>query len=142
MEQLLLDKLNEELTKLEEIIVPENTTRKSKADKQPYKIRLEKIYKLKKELYEDFKQGILSKEEYNAYKSDYLREEELIQGQLNALESQNTLDKEKNEWIENLQKYKKLNKLDRETLACVLDSITVFENDTEKLVDIKLKYSL
>lgn len=142
LEQLLLDKLNEELMKLEEIIVPENTARKSKADKQPYLIRLEKIYKLKKELYEDLKQGLLTKEEYNAYKSDYLREEELIQGQLNSLENQNTLDNEKNEWIENLQKYRKLDKLDRETLACILDSITVYENEKEKIVDIKLKYAL
>ncbi len=142
LEQLILDKINEELIKLEEIVVPTLSVRKAKADKEPYLIRLEKIYKLKKELYEDFKQRILTKEEYDSYKQDYLREEELIQGQLKSLESQTNMDEEKNHWVENLRKYKKLQKLDRETLACILDSVTVFENEEEKVVDIKLKYTL
>lgn len=142
LERLLLDRLNEELTKVDEIVIPELSIRKRKADKQPYLIRMEKIHKLKKELYEDYKEGLIDKKEYASYKEDYQREEELIQGQLHALEDQNTAEQEKNEWIENLKKYKKLERLDRETLGCVLDSITVSETEAEKIVDIKLKYAL
>lgn len=142
LEQLILDKLNEELAKIEEIRIPEVEARELKKDKQPYLIRLDKIYKMKKELYEDYKEGIISKSEYESYKNDYRKEEELVEGQLKAMDSQNVVAKEKNEWIENLKKYKKLDKLDRETLACILDSITIFETDAEKSIDIKLKYSL
>ena len=49
---------------------------------------------------------------------------------------------ERNQWIENLKQCRKLEKLDRTILACILDSITVYENDNEKVVDIKLKYAL
>lgn len=142
LEKLILDKLNEEIVKLDEIVVPESSVRETKTNKQPYLIRLDKLYKMKKELYEDYKQGILDKDEYAAYKEDYQREEEMIKGQINSIDNKNDIEQEKNEWIENLKKYKKLERLDRETLACVLDSITIYENDTEKHIDIKLKYML
>ena len=92
--------------------------------------------------YEDYKQGVLEKEDYLAYKNDYQEEEIRIKGQLSALEDKNDDDMLKNEWIENLKQYRMLTKLDRKTLACVLDSIIVYETEDEKIIDIKLKYSL
>lgn len=142
LERLILEKINEELVKVAEIEIPKIMYRKNTFDKKPYQIRLEQIYKLKKELYEDYKQGVLEKEDYLAYKNDYQEEEIRIKGQLSALEEKNEDDVLKNEWIENLKQYRMLTKLDRKTLACVLDSITVFETEDEKIVDIKLKYSL
>lgn len=142
LETLILEKLNEEITKLDSFDIPEEKSNKLKADITPYKIRLEKLYTLKKEIYEDYKAGILEKEEYLAYKQDYNKEEELLKGQMNTLTEQAENNQEKNDWIESLKKYRRLTKLDRKTLACVLDSITVYETEDEKIIDIKLKYSL
>ena len=142
LEKLILDKINEELAKIDIIEIPEVQKEKVQVNKKMYEISLQRLYKLKKGLYEDYKEGVLDKTEYEAYKKEYLQEEAELKKKLEDLNDKKEDDQEKNVWIENLQKFHKLDKLDRATLACVLDSIMVYENDDEKVVDIKLKYSL
>ena len=142
LETLILKKINEELKKIDESEIPDVSTSKIKVDKTPYQIRLEKLYRMKRALYEDYKEGVLNKDEYFSFKEDYQKEETMIQGQLNAINQEMEADSEKNEWIDHLKAYRRLDKLDRETLACILDSIVVYENEDEKRIEIKLKYSL
>lgn len=143
LEVLILKKLNEELVKLEDkdFIETKPPKRKS-ADISEYKAKLSRIYRLKKESYEDYKSGLLSREEYLMYKEDYSKEETLINGQMATVLQFMEEKEEKNEWIENLKKYKRIDHLDRSVLACILDGITVYEDEKEIRIDIRLKYTL
>lgn len=140
--QKILEKLNEEMSKVDEQDFKKPKTAKSKVDTDSYQVKLDRLYGLKKECYEDYKSGLLTKEEYLLYREDYTKEEELIKGQMEAVMSMEQENSERNEWIENLKKYKRLAYLDRAVLACVLDGITVYETEDEKRIDIKLKYVL
>ncbi len=145
LEKLVLVKLNEQIQKAGDIIY-DNSSENIKNrdfDLKKFEISLEKYRKIKKSLYEDYKEGILTKKEYLQYKSDYEEEESLILGQINAIkEETNEKNEEMNKWIKTLIKHKRIEKLDRETIAEVLDKIVVTEIDEEINIDIAFKFSL
>lgn len=91
---------------------------------------LDRLYRLKKAVYEDYKDGILSKEEYFKYKDDYERQECQLNAQLEQLqdpeEEESILKKP---WVENLLKHGRVTELDRATLAETVEQILVFEDD-------------
>ncbi len=142
LESLILEKLNEEFMKLDDKDFSKQKSEKKKVDISKYKDRLTKLYNLKKDSYEDYRSGLLTKEEYLMYKEDYSKEEALVNGQMTAALRLMGGKDERNEWIEHLRKYRRIDRLDRGILACILDGITVYENENEIRVDIKLKYSL
>lgn len=144
LEKLVLDKLNEQIKKAEEIQYDFSSNVKERdVDLKKYEIALEKCQRMKKNLYEDYRGGILTKEEYLSYKADYEKEEELISGQINAIkESSNEKTEEMNRWIETLIKYKKIERLDRETVAEVLEKIVVTDKNGELNIDIVFKLHL
>lgn len=143
LEEMILQKLNEEFAKLDDSdFVLKTQKKKAASDMSLYKAKLDRLYKLKKESYEDYRAGLLTKSEYLSYREDYNKEEILINGQMEAILSAEDETEERNQWIENLKKCRKLEHLDRTILACILDSVTVYETDEEKRVEIKLKYTL
>lgn len=144
LEKLVLDKLNEQIKKAGEIHYNDtDNARNIKVDLKKYEISLEKSRKMKKSLYEDYREGILTKEEYFQYKSDYEKEEILILGQIKAIEEENSEQtEERSRWIETLLKHKSIESLDRETVAEVLDKIIVTEENGEMNIDIVFKFSL
>ena len=143
LEELILQRLNEELSKLEDSdFVKQPKSVRKQISTQQYQDKLNQLYKLKKDSYEDYKRGLLTKEEYLLYKEDYSKEEALVKGQMEAMKKSMQEKDERSEWIENLKKYRKIDKLDRSILACILDGITVYEDEKEKRVEIRLKYTL
>ena len=144
LEQLVLDKLNEQIKKAGEIEYREDKGKESKdVDIKKYEISLEKCRRIKKSLYEDYKEGILTKEEYFQYKADYEKEEELVLGQLNAMTASDREEEEKrNHWIEILLKHRNIESLDRETVAEVLDKIVVTGKEDGLEIDIVFKFTL
>lgn len=144
LEKLVLDKLNEQIQKAGEIkYIEEESSKSIDFDLKKYEISLEKCRNRKKSLYEDYKDGVLTKEEYFQYKEDYEKEEALILGQINAVkESMNGKTEEMNKWIETLIKHRKIEKLDRETVAETLEKIAVTDTDGEMRVDIIFKFAL
>ena len=143
LENLILQKINEEFAKLDDSdFVVEKQKKKKVKDVSLYKAKLERLYKLKKESYEDYKAGMLTKGEYLSYREDYNKEELLINGQMEAILSAADETEERSLWIENLKKCRKLEHLDRTVLVCILDGITVYEDEKEKRVEIRLKYTL
>ncbi|MCI8339286.1 MAG: recombinase family protein [Lachnospiraceae bacterium] len=144
LEQLVLDKLNEQIKKAGEIEYDEDKSVKNReVDIRKYEITIEKCRRMKKSLYEDFKEGILTREEYFQYKSDYEKEEELAAGQINAiLESGQGEEEERNRWMEILLKHRNIATLDRETVAEVLDKIVVTGGDDGLEIDIVFKFTL
>ena len=142
LEELILQKLNEELAKLPDEDFVKSKQTKKQVNTKNLQEKLNQIYLLKKGSYEDYKNGLLTKEEYLSYKEDYLQKESLIRGQMDAVAQELQENDERSEWIENLKKYRKIETLDRGILACILDGITVYEDEKEKRVEIRFKYVL
>lgn len=143
IENLVLEKLNEQIERAGEIKYNKSDSISNQTDISKFEILLEKNNKMKKSLYEDYREGILTKEEYLQYKSDYQKEDELIIGQIEAIRNNNAKeDDEKNEWIETLLKHKKIERLDRETVAEVLDKIVITSTEEELKIDIIFRFEL
>ena len=92
-------------------------------------IEIEKNKQLKRGLYEDWKEGILSKEEFIAYSKEYedkitklISNSENIQNQLNA--SENTTRKN-DDWIEEFKKRKNIKELKKDVIDDLIDNIYV-----------------
>lgn len=88
---------------------------------------LERIEKLRKGVYEDFKEGILSKEEYLSYRADYGEKENKLRAQLTKASAQQT-DILRHAWVDELIKLGKLTKLDRATIAETIQRINIYDD--------------
>lgn len=107
-------------------------TKSSKKEIEKNQIALDKIRNLKKGIYEDYKDEILTKEEYLQYKDDYSSQEKFYEDKIKVLESQDGKNESdeifNNEWIINLINTKQIEKLDRSILAGFIDYIEIGEN--------------
>lgn len=101
------------------------------------KLELERLKRMKKSIYEDYKEDLISKEEYISYREDYQRKESLFLKQRETLEEKkkrNTAgDVFRIPWIKNLLKLKTIPQLDRDIIAEMIDHITVYENHKIKI---------
>ena len=117
--------------------------------------------KLKKSIYEDWKLGDLTREEYLEYKTQYEAEETTIRNTIDELllEKQKFSSQidEKNDWIECFKKHKNITELNREIIIELVDKILVHEGGeltivfkfadefkflTELIAENKVKHSL
>ncbi|MGM9614744.1 MAG: recombinase family protein [Oscillospiraceae bacterium] len=89
---------------------------------------LERIRRLKQSAYEDYKDGMLGREDYLRYKADYDRQEELLCRQISQAQVPDTGEIPVTSWAEELAAGGKLANLDRATLAQTVKSIRVFED--------------
>lgn len=113
------------------------------ADKNSLSIRhnkeeeMEKIKNIKRYLYEDWKNGDITKDEYLEYKQKYENDIEKIKKNIISMDKQNEKQKEiiyeKNKWIENLKKNKNIVELDRDIVAELIDYIEVYEDKRIKI---------
>ncbi len=100
------------------------------------RIRLETEKKAKTEgrklgLYEDFKDGILTKQEYVQMKQEYDRKLEESENALRSYRNELKLLKEdkgsRQEWIKEFKKYENLTALDRNAAATLIRQVRVYE---------------
>ena len=95
-------------------------------------------------LYEDFKNGILTKIEYFEYKERYNCDIEKIKRNISFLRerkiNEDILETSANKWIEDIKRNKNINKLDREILEEFIDYIEIYDNKNIK-VYLKFKKS-
>lgn len=90
---------------------------------------LSRVQRIKQGVYEDYKQAILTKEEYLRYRRDYDRQEHSLQEQLARLkQSDNRGDLRQPPWVQELVQLGRLKSLDRPTVAETLKEIRVFED--------------
>lgn len=94
---------------------------------------IEKINKLKKSLYEDWKNEFITKEEYLEYKEEYNIDIQQREIAIKSIEEVNKKHEdnihEKNKWINNLKKYRNIIELDREVVIELIDKIEVHEKN-------------
>lgn len=92
---------------------------------------IQKITRLKKSIYEDYREDLLSRDEYISYKQEYASKENLLQKQLQELEQadrETPPDTLENPWIKRLLEMKDIERLDRDIIVEMIHSITVYEN--------------
>ena len=134
LERIVLEDLNkiisavEDLKALADAAQPAVKPRDRKVERDRLQGNLERIYRMKKSSYEDYKDGLITKEDFLRYKEDYQRQEESLETQIEQLEK--TQEKlEDRTWITELLKRGKLTELDRATIAETIKQIQIFEDD-------------
>lgn len=98
---------------------------------------LKRIKKRKKSLYEDYKDGLISKEEFLAYREDYLKKETLYSSRLpkepKRKDSPSPDASFGTPWLKKLSDSQKIESLDRAIVAEMLKEIAVYENHEIKI---------
>lgn len=110
----------------------------SKKEVEKLLSELEKIKKRKREIYEDFKEGLLSKDEYLAYREDYLTAEKNLEKKLCI--SKDEIKKHEKEDVFQSRRIKRLLDthsiagLTRELIVEMVDCIYIYEEKRIKIV--------
>lgn len=148
LEKILLDDLKEILCSVENLEELAGRQKRKQmnteegrdgktAEKEKIRLELDRIYYLKKAVYEDYRENLISKNEFTDYRQDYIKKEALLEKQLTCLE-----EKDKNEkdeiafeipWIRHLMDTGKIEALDRDIVAIMLHEIKVYENKRIKI---------
>lgn len=102
---------------------------------------LDKVRAYKLGLYQDYKDGIITRSEYDSYKEDYRQKEAALQTVLDSLKAQkNPLQTiaESHPLAESFRQYRNIQNLSRELLSGLVEKIIVHE---DRSITIKLKYA-
>lgn len=142
LEEIVLGKLNEQLSNIEDLKLSTNNKHDNIDEIKKIELMLDKLYFRKKGIYEDYREGLLTKEEYLSYKNDYDKDEERLRGQIAMLKEQRENASKESEWFERLKKYKKIDKLTRELVAEIIDKIIVSHCDDGIEVKVIFKFGL
>ena len=132
LEEIVLEDLNRMIAAVEDIaaIVDQETAqaaRSSRAGRERLEGGLERIYRLKKAAYEDFREGLISRRDFLRYQEDYERQEREAAAQLEQLSGDGE-DGGRPPWVDDLIRQGKLTALDRVTVAETVKQILVFED--------------
>ncbi|MCI5585768.1 MAG: recombinase family protein [Lachnospiraceae bacterium] len=102
------------------------------------KVELERVKRLKKSIYEDYREELISKEEFLSYREDYLKKEELYSKQIETLEEKKkdnaTEDVFETPWLKRLLELKDIEALDRDIVVEMISEIKVYENRKIKII--------
>ena len=132
LEQVVLDDLNRIISAVEDLKTVADEarsqagTRDRQAERERIQVNLDRIYRLKKSAYEDYKEGILSKEDFLRYREDYQHQEEILTSQLERTEQKEEMGDKT--WIAELLQKGKISELDRATVAEIIEQIRIFED--------------
>lgn len=135
LEQIVLDDLNKiiraagDLKALAEEAAPKQKRLNLERERERIQGDLERVYRMKKNAYEDYRAELINLADYLRYKKEYEDQEALLSSQLTQLTQ---LEQEDNiierPWIASLLKHGKLTELDRTTMAETVKEILVFED--------------
>lgn len=102
------------------------------------KKELEHVRKVKKTIYEDYKEELISKEEYLSYREDYLKKDALYSKQIEVLEKRKTENTHEtlfdSPWLKRLLEIKDIEYLDRTIVVEMIHEIKIYENHKIKIV--------
>ena len=117
----------------------QNKQKRSRADLpdgiQEYQLEINRFTRKKEQAYEDYSDGIISKEDYLRYQEKY--ENQILDARLKI----DLMNGEKegqsfsqNAWIERLLRLEQLGSLDREIVTEMISMIYVYENNIVKII--------
>ena len=132
LEKILLDDLNRIIAAVADLkqLAEENQPTSAGATRNNGAARLqaalERVQRLKKNVYEDYRDQLLSKEEFLSYRQDYDQQEQALRQQLDAL-AEKAEDVLEQPWVDKLLSLGHLEDLDRITIAQTIKEIRIFE---------------
>lgn len=146
LEQIVLKDLNkiingindlDKLMKENEAVSEKNASSQLQKQIDRLNTELEKTRKWKQSLYEDYKEELLSKEEYAAYRQDYTEKELLLEKQIHAL--QMSQDEEEHHalessWVTRLRELKEVKTLDRSIVVEMIDRIIIYNDRRIRII--------
>ena len=145
LEEIILSDLNSIIATVDDMaqIAAQNRPRNDfKQRVEEERRRLEtaaaRVQRLKKNSYEDYRDNLLTREEFLRYKADYDQQEQTLLGQLDALNSKQPDHLLEEPWVEQLLRLGHLTELDRATLAQTVKEIRIFE---DKQIEIHYLFS-
>lgn len=99
---------------------------------------LTKVRRLKKAVYEDYKEELISRQEFTAYRQEYAKKEELLEKQMACFENE-TEEKDMEvvlriPWIRQLIEEGEVKWLDRDMVAAMLHEVKVYEDHKIKVI--------
>ena len=132
LEEIVLEDLNRVLSAVKDagMLVEEAAARtggSASAEGDRPEAGLERLYRLKKSAYEDYREGLISRKDFLRYQEDYERQEGELNAQLEQLSGDGE-DSGRNPWVDALLRQGKLTALDRVTMAESVKQILVFED--------------
>ena len=102
------------------------------------KKEVEKIELMLYNLYPDWKEGIISKEEYLSLKDRFVEQKmsayTKMQGIMDKIEEAEKGQDSSNEFLENFKKYRNIDKLTREVVVALIETIYIYEKNKIKIV--------
>jgi len=102
------------------------------------KKELEKVARLKKDCYEDFKEDLISKGEYVSYREDYVTQEEKLIKRLKIMEAKlnvdHSLEISERPEVKRFLESKDIDSLSREVTLELIDCIKIHENQKVSIV--------
>ena len=108
------------------------STEREESRRRRLRTALERVRRLKQSAYEDYRDRLLSREEFLRYRADYDEQEESLARQL--AEPREDAAASRQPWTERLLKLGRLERLDRATLAQAVAGIRVFEDGRIEIV--------
>lgn len=145
LEKIILEDLQLIIQNIEDLrkIAKQNQTaaitikRVTDNEKSRLNAELDKVYKLKKAVYEDYREGLISKKEFVTYRQDYLKKEDLLTKQLESVKEQQneraTPDIFECPWVKRLLELRCVEALDRDIVVEMIHEVKIFENHKIKI---------
>ncbi len=107
-------------------------------------LKIKRCMGKREHLYEDFSDGLLTPEDYIAFKKKYDDEYQSLNKNLNHLQMQqsrlNRSLSEKNKWLVHMQSVQDMTEITPELLDAVVDKILVYQVGNDRRVEIVFKY--
>ncbi len=136
LEQIILADLNQLIRAVNDLqTIAENNREKEgcannkASERQCLDTALSRVRRLKQSSYEDYRDKLLSRDEFLRYKADYDRQEQTLLQQLERTGEDRADSLPEQPWVDNLVRLGKLTELDRITLAQTVKEIRVFEGN-------------
>ena len=107
--------------------------KKWEQDRKRLLAELERVQKLKKNIYEDYREELLSREEFISYREDYISKEAILKQQIDSLDAEEQAGQAEDvfncPWVKRLMELKTIEELDRNIVVEMVHDITVYENN-------------
>ena len=135
LEHIILNDLNCIIRAVDSLpkIVEENrfslaSEKGTAAEAKRLETALIRVRKLKQDAYEDYRDKLISREDFIRYKQDYDAQEETLMHQLEQLQKPKESVVQAKPWIDKLLQLGKLEELDRETIIQTVKEIRIFDD--------------
>lgn len=123
---------------LQEIQKPSHNTEQSNIQKllEQKERRLKEIIGLRKSLYEDWKKGDITKEEFDSICSEYSKEKEQINCKIESLQNElkaNNQVRDEKHFLELLEQLVDFKQVPKQILVSLIEKIEIFQDRTVKI---------